>query len=114
VALIRDFHENYIRKYGLSLSVDEFRPVRWQGVKEERILSILEPKYQNKQIWHYVGGFCQNLEEELIFQNPSHDDIKDALASAVDFAVAPVNFYRVYKETSNNAYQFNSRWGGVA
>jgi phage terminase large subunit-like protein len=114
VALIRDFQENYIRKYGLSLSVDEFRPVRWQGVKEERILSILEPKYQNKQIWHYVGGFCQNLEEELIFQNPSHDDIKDALASAVDFAVAPVNFYRVYKETSNNAYQFNSRWGGVA
>lgn len=113
VALIRDFQENYIRKYGLSLSVDEFRPVRWQGVKEERILSILEPKYQNRQIWHYVGGYCQNLEEELIFQNPAHDDIKDALAAAVDFAVAPVNFYRIYKENTN-AYQFNSRWGGVA
>jgi hypothetical protein len=113
VALVRDFQENYIRKYGLSLSVDEYRPVRWQGVKEERILAILEPKYQNRQIWHYVGGFCQNLEEELIFTNPTHDDIKDALAAAIDFAVAPTNFYRMQKE-NNNAYQFNARWGGVA
>lgn len=113
VALIRDFQENYIRKYGLSLSVDEYRPVRWSGVKEERILAILEPKYQNRQIYHYVGGFCQNLEEELIFTNPAHDDIKDALAAAIDFAVAPTNYYRIQKENSN-VYQFNSRWGGVA
>jgi len=115
VALIRDFQENYIRKYGLSLSVDEYRPVRWSGVKEERILAVLEPKYQNRQIWHYVGGHCQNLEEELIFQNPAHDDIKDALAAALDpeFCVAPMNHYRVYKEKAN-AYQFNARWGGVS
>ena len=112
VALVRDFQENYIRKYGLSLSVDEYRPVRWQGVKEERILAVLEPKYQNRQIWHYVGGFCQNLEEELIFQNPSHDDIKDALASAIEVSIAPVNSYRNTKNV--NAYQFNSRWGGVS
>ena len=92
--------------------MDEYRPVRWQGVKEERILAVLEPKYQNRQIWHYVGGFCQNLEEELIFQNPSHDDIKDALASAIEVSIAPVNSYRNTKNV--NAYQFNSRWGGVS
>jgi len=113
VALVRDFQENYIRKYGLSLSVDEFRPVRWQGVKEERILAVLEPKYQNRQIWHYTGGNCQILEEELVFTNPAHDDVKDALAAAIDFSVAPLNTYRIMKENSN-AYQFNSRWGGVA
>lgn len=115
VALVRDFQENYIRKYGLSLSVDEYRPVRWSGVKEERILAVLEPKYQNRQIWHYVGGHCQHLEEELIFQNPSHDDIKDALAAALDpeFCVAPMNAFRVYKE-KENVYNFNTRWGGIS
>ena len=112
VALVRDFQENYIRKYGLSLSVDEFRPVRWQGVKEERILAVLEPKYQNRQIWHYTGGNCQILEEELVFTNPAHDDVKDALAAAIDFAVAPLNTYRILKENTN-AFQFNSRFGGV-
>lgn len=114
VALIRDFQENYIRKYGLTLSVDEFRPVRWQGVKEERILSVLEPKYQNRQIWHYTGGNCQILEEELVFTNPAHDDVKDALASAIDFAVAPLNVYRIVKENTTNGFNYNTRFGGVA
>jgi hypothetical protein len=112
VALVRDFQENYIRKYGLSLSVDEFRPVKWQGVKEERILAVLEPKYQNRQIWHYSGGNCQILEEELIVQNPAHDDVKDALAAAIDFAVAPLNAYRIMKENTSNVV-FHSRFGGV-
>lgn len=112
LALIRDFQENYIRKYGLSLSVDEYRPVRWQGVKEERIMAILEPKYQNRQIWHYTGGNCQILEEELVLTNPPHDDVKDALSSAIDFAVAPINTYRIQKENSNGI-TFNSRFGGV-
>lgn len=113
IALIRDFQENYIRKYALSLTVDEFRPVRWQGVKEERILSVLEPKYQNRQIWHYTGGNCQILEEELIFTNPAHDDVKDALAAAIDFAVAPLNTYRIIKETQN-VFNYHQRFGGVA
>lgn len=111
--LVNDLKENYIRKLGLSLSVDEFRPSRWQGSKDERILATLEPKYANKQIYHYTGGHIQALEEELIFTNPAHDDIKDALASAVDFAVAPMNLFNRPKE-NQLSYQFNSRWGGVA
>lgn len=113
ITLVNDFKENYIRKYGLGLTVDEFRPTRSMGVKEERIMSVLEPKYANRQIWHYVGGHCQTLEEELIYVNSAHDDIKDALSSAIDFSVAPVNFYRIQKENTND-YQYNSRWGGVA
>ncbi len=113
IVLINDLKENYIRRYGLGLSVDEYRPTREQGSKDERIMSILEPRYANRQIWHYATGWCQTLEEELIYSNSAHDDIKDALASAIDFCVAPVNMYRIQKEKVN-AYQFNSRWGGVS
>lgn len=115
IVLVNDFKENYIRKYGLSLTVDEFRPTRAMGAKEERIMAVLEPKYQNRQVWHYASGHCQTLEEELIYVNSAHDDIKDALASAIDYAAgkAPINSYRIQKENTN-AYSFNSRWGGVA
>jgi hypothetical protein len=112
VVLVKDLKESYIKPQGLSLSVDEYKPSRWQGAKEERILSVLEPKYSNRQIWHYAGGNCQSLEEELIVYNPPHDDIKDALASAVDFVVAPYNFYHLQKETQS-VFKFHSKFGGV-
>lgn len=110
--IVEDLKDNYIRKNGLSLSIDEYRPSRWAGSKEERIFSILEPRYANKQIWHYPSGNCQVLEEELIYSNPAHDDVKDALASAIDFAVPPLDFYRMAKAKTPE-YQFHGRWGGV-
>lgn len=112
--MIEDFKDNYIRKLGISLSVEEFKPTRHLGSKEERILSTLEPKYNNKQMWHPIGsGNVQLLEEELQYTNPPHDDIKDALASAVDFANPPTNFYR---QNINKApeFEFHKRWGGVS
>lgn len=110
--IVKDLKDNYIRKEGLSLIVDEYRPSRWTGSKEERILATLEPKYANHQIWHYQSGNCQALEEELIFVNPSHDDIKDALASAVDFAVPPTNLFAMKKE-SHSVFQFHGKYGGT-
>jgi len=94
--------------------VEEFRPSRVQGSKEERILSILEPKYANKQIWHYLGGNCQILEEELMFSNPAHDDVKDALASAIDFAQgqAPLNIFRTMKKAAQ-VFSYHSKFGGT-
>lgn len=112
--IVEDLKDNYIRKNGLSLSIEEFRPSRWIGAKEERIMATLEPKYQNRQIWHYLGGHCQTLEEELIFANPPHDDVKDALASVIDFAIPPTNFYRMQRSNTVEEYTFNSRFGGVA
>jgi len=94
--------------------VDEYRPSRWQGAKDERILATLEPKYSNGQMWHYLGGNCQMLEEELIFTNPPHDDIKDALASAVDFAVAPLDIFKQQKDAEAHSFGFHRRFGGVA
>ncbi len=110
--IVRDIKENYIRPMGLSLVVDEYRPSRWQGSKAERIMAVLEPKYANQQVYHYMGGNCQALEEELIFSNPAHDDIKDALASAIDFAIAPLNLYTMKKEVSQ-VFNYHGRFGGV-
>lgn len=114
--IVRDLKESYIRPMGLALVVDEYRPSRWQGSKDERIMAVLEPKYANGQIWHYAGGNCQILEEELIFTNPAHDDVKDALASAIDFAQgkAPLSMMQTMKSESNNGFKFHGRWGGVA
>lgn len=113
--IVKDLKDNYIRKHGLSLIVEEFRPSRWQGSKEERILAVLEPKYSNRQVWHYPSGNTQTLEEELIFQNPAHDDVKDALASAIDFIgdKAPLDQFRM-KSITNPSIVFHSKFGGVA
>lgn len=87
--IVKDLKENHIRPNGLALSVEEHRPTRHQGTKEERIDAILMPKYDNLQMWHYRGGNTQILEEELSMVKPPHDDVKDTLASAVDMAVPP-------------------------
>jgi phage terminase large subunit-like protein len=112
-AIVQDLKDNYIRKHGLSLSIDEYHPTRWTGSKEERMRAVLEPRYNNKQIWHYQSGNCQVLEEELLFANPAHDDCKDALASAIDFAIPPTNFYRQFK-SKEPTFQYHARFGGVA
>ena len=110
---VKDLKDNYIRPNGLTLIIDEFRPSRWQGSKEERILSTLEPRYANHQIWHYAGGNCQSLEEELVFTNPPHDDIKDALASAIDFAKPPIDLFNMHK-VKEPFYDYHGKYGGVA
>lgn len=110
-AIVKELKEQYIRKNGLALSVDEHRPNRYQGSKEERIAAILEPRYDNMNIWHYRGGNVQLLEEELMLANPPHDDIKDALANAIEIAIPPTG-YRNKKNRDKNVF-FNSRFGGV-
>jgi phage terminase large subunit-like protein len=109
--IVKDLKENYIRPNGLALAVEEFRPSRWQGSKEERIMATLEPRYANRQMWHYRHGNCQQLEEELVFSNPAHDDIKDALASAVDFIQAPT--FNVINRSKEPMYEYHARFGGV-
>ena len=68
--IVNDLKANYIRPHGLSLSIDEYRPSRAEGTKEERIHATLKPRYENLQIWHYKGGNCQVLEEELVLRYP--------------------------------------------
>jgi hypothetical protein len=87
-AIVKELKEK-IKENGVALSIAEYRPTRNDGSKQERISAILEPRYDNHQVWHYRGGNCQVLEDELITRYPPHDDVKDALASAVEIAVKP-------------------------
>lgn len=101
----------YIRQEGMFLSIDEHRPNRHQGTKEERIAAILEPRYDNLSVWHYKGGLCQTLEDELMLDHPPHDDIADSLASAIEIAKPPVRHSDREKAFSNVVY--HPRFGGV-
>lgn len=112
--IVEDLKTNYIRKHGLALSIEAFRPNRHMGNKEERMEAVLQPRYSNGQIWHYVGGNCQTLEEELVLQNPPHDDIKDALASVIEMAVPPSKqgTQSTIQRSSTNPFG-SSRFGGI-
>lgn len=109
--LVKELKESYIKPNGIPLSIDEFRPNRHQGDKDERISAVLEPKYDNLQVWHYRGGNCQSLEEELIMAHPPHDDIKDALANAIAISVIPRR--SSFKSSESNIIT-HARFGGCS
>jgi len=101
-----------IKEHGLALSIDEFRPSKSHGSKQERIASVLEPRYDNLQIWHYKGGNTQVLEEELSSRNPPHDDVIDALASCIDMAIKPST--SLNRKNRSNIVWANNRFRGAA
>ena len=88
-AIVKELKASYIVPNGLALSIAEVKPTRHEGSKEERLNAILQPVYSNNQVWHYRGGNCQVLEDELVAQFPPHDDVKDSLATSIDNLVPP-------------------------
>ena len=108
--IVKDLKNNYIKREGLSLSIDPYRPSNNEGTKSERIRNILEPRYANLSVWHYRGGNCQVLEEELMLGKPPHDDVKDALAAAVDISSPPRTMGRRVPTTN---VVFHPRFGGI-
>lgn len=93
--------ENSIR-----LAIEDYRP---QTKKEERVLSVLRPLYEDHKVFHYRGGNCEILEEELKQLKPAHDDVKNALADAISIAVAPrKTTFKKFKEV-----KVMSRFGGI-
>lgn len=110
-AIVRELKESYIKPRGLSITLDEYRPSRHEGDKEERIDAILGHRYENMRIWHYRGGNNQLLEEELVLRRPPHDDIKEALANAIAISVPARS---TYMQKTTNVLKFHSRFGGVA
>lgn len=105
--IVSQFKE-YMRQQGISFAIDEHRPT---VNKIERIQAALEPRYAQNVIWHYKGGNCQTLEEELVMEHPEHDDVKDCLAALVEIATAPM---KRRKNTTEGNVIYNSRFGGVA
>lgn len=109
--IVDDLKDNYIRRHGLALAIKDHLPTRNEGSKAERIAAVLDDKYDNRQIWHYRGGNCEILEEELILTNPPHDDCKDALASAIAVSVAPSLIGSAV--LSELPFRTHPRFGGV-
>lgn len=110
--IVNDLKDNYFRPNGLYISIVELKPTKHEGSKEERIAAILEPRYDQQAIWHYKGGNCQTLEDELLLKHPPHDDCKDALASAVSIAVPPQGILSHRLEGDSNVL-YHPRFGGV-
>lgn len=110
-AIVQELKDSYIKPHGLMLKVEEHKPTRHQGSKEERMGAILEPRYDNLSIFHYKGGNCQILEEELVTNNPPHDDVKDALAACIETAVKPSS--NMLRRPKANNVIYNARFGGV-
>lgn len=114
ITIVTDLKQNYIPQYGLSLAVEEYRPTRNEGAKAERIYAILQPRYQNRQIWHYRGGNCEILEEELLMSKPPHDDVKDALASCIASAITPTRSRYGSTRSIHAMRDFvHTRFGGI-
>ena len=110
-AIVSSLRDNYFIPNGLAVKIDEVRPTAREGSKEERIEAILVPRYDNRQVFHYKGGNTQTLEDELVSNNPAHDDIKDALATAIEGLVKPMKSN--HTRTSENIV-YHPRFGGRA
>ena len=111
--IVQELKDMYIRPNGLMLSVVEQKHNKHEGTKDERIDAILEARYDNMSMWHYKGGNCEILEDELVQQRPAHDDCKDALAAAVEIAVPPTGNQARDRNRGSNILT-HKRFGGVA
>lgn len=109
--IVRDLKERF-KQTGSLIKIDENRPNRHQGSKEERIAAALEPRYDNLQVWHYKGGYIPMLEEELLMARPKHDDLKDCLASVVEIAKSPKKKF-TDDVVAGNSQLYHSRFGGI-
>lgn len=106
--IVNDIKE-HVRKDGLKLKVEDHRPT---AKKEERIAAVLEYRYENLSMWHFKGGYTPALEDELVLANPPHDDLKDALAAAVEIAIKPKQSVKK-KSNLKFAATKSNRFGGV-
>jgi phage terminase large subunit-like protein len=99
-----------LTEMGIRIPIDLYIPPNREG-KFARVNGILEPLYQSGAIYHYRGGNCQILEEELVSVNPLHDDTKDSWAMCIDLMVKPL---QRRQKPNTNILTFHKRFGGVA
>tara|TARA_Y100000361_G_scaffold141736_1_gene147083 strand:+ start:543 stop:2120 length:1578 start_codon:yes stop_codon:yes gene_type:complete len=99
-----------LTEMGIRVPIDLYIPPN-RDSKFARVNGLLEPLYQSGAIYHYRGGNCQILEDELVSVNPLHDDTKDSWAMCVDLMVLPI---KRRQHRTDNILQFNKRFGGVA
>lgn len=113
-AIVEDLKISYVRREGIPLTIEAFRPTRNMGTKEERIATTLKGRYESGLIWHYHGGIMEDLELELRQAKPRHDDLKNALADAVAIAKPPLRSWRNNQPSRDRKVIYHTRFGGVA
>jgi predicted phage terminase large subunit-like protein len=110
IVVLEEFKQ-YMKNEGVVFKLIDFKPNRHDGSKEERINTIAIPHYDNGMMWHYRGGNCQVLEEELILDKPEHDDVADALTAAIQHIKPPSKSIHRRKR---GRLLTHPRFGGVA
>ena len=108
--LVVEYLKDRVRQEGKTLVVEGKRA---EGEKTERCAAILMPRYQNKTIWHPRGGLVTIYEEQVTLARPSHDDLRDAMAAAVEISKPPSKRRHVSgQQTRGNVISFDARFGG--
>ena len=101
---------------GIHCKIDDHRPNKSDGAKKERIDAALVPRYEESKIYHYKGGLCTYLEEEILLDNPEHDDISDTLAAGLssEHVRKPRRPSREAEQrNAASSVQYHSRFGGT-
>lgn len=104
--------ESYVRREGRHLSIDPHYVAGSSGKKFERHASVLEWRYKQKIIKHFKGGLTPDLEDEVVMARPPHDDLEDAVCSALEISKAPGNRSSRIGIKRDNVIVANSRFGG--
>lgn len=81
--------ERFVREEGRTLVLEPNYVSANTGKKFERHAAVLEWRYKKKHIKHFKGGLTPDLEDEIVMARPPHDDLEDALCSAVEICKPP-------------------------
>lgn len=100
-----------LRENGASLSIDAKYTAGIKGRKVERTDQVLIPRINNGGLWFYKGGLTAVLIEEITFEHPPHDDLKDALTEAIIISFPPGRQGDL-KKSKINKMRFSNRFGG--
>lgn len=107
--LVVRYLQDRVREDGKALVIEGKRS---EGEKNDRVAAILLPRYENRSVWHFEGGMTTTYEEQLTLARPAHDDLRDAVAAAVEISKPPSK-RRFISDSSANVLSFNPRFGGV-
>lgn len=100
---------------GYSINIETHKPNRYDGAKQERIDAALMPKYEAGKVFHFKGGACTLLEEEMLLDNPEHDDISDTLAAGASakFVTKPRRPMEEDEDDDVRPMRTHRRFGGA-
>ena len=101
-----------MRQEGRSLIIDPNYTASNTGKKFERHAAVLEWRYKKKHIKHFKGGLIPDLEDEVVMARPPHDDLEDALCSAVEISKPPSARASKFKTNIENVIIASNRFGG--